>query len=127
MRRVETAAAPAAIGPYSQAVVSGGFAFASGQIAIPPGQRAVIDGDAAAQARQALANLSAVLEAAGSGLDRVVKATVYLLDMADFPAVNAVYAEAMGTHRPARATVAVAGLPAGARVEIDAVAALREG
>ena len=126
MKPVHTDQAPAAIGPYSQAIVHGGVVYASGQIAIVPGVPDLMDGDAATQARQALTNLRAVLEAAGSGLDRVLKATVYLVDMADFPRVNAVYAEFIGDWRPARATVAVAALPAGARVEVDAIAALRD-
>jgi len=122
---IATDAAPAAIGPYSQAIRAGGWLHCSGQIALAPGGAELVGaGDVAAEARQALTNLRAVLEAGGAGLDRVVKATVYLVDMADFPRVNAVYEEFFADHRPARACVAVAALPKGARVEVDAVAAL---
>lgn len=124
MRSVETAGAPPAIGPYSQAVVADGWVWCSGQIALDPDTGAVT-GDAAVQARRVLAQLAAILEAAGSGLDRVVKTTIYLASMDDFAAVNAVYAEAFGTWRPARATVEVARLPREARVEIDAIARTR--
>lgn len=123
---VATDFAPRAIGPYSQALVAGDWVFCSGQIALDPRTGELSGGDAAGQARQALANLARVLEAAGSGLDRVVKTTVFLADMGDFAAVNEVYAEAFAGHRPARSTVAVAGLPKGARFEVDAVA-LRRG
>ncbi len=122
IERIETDRAPAAIGPYSQAVRAGGFLFCSGQIALDPETGAVVGTDAAAQARQVLANLEAVLEAAGSGLDRVVKTTVFLADMGDFQDVNAVYAEAFGSHRPARAAVEVSRLPKDVLVEIEAVA-----
>ena len=119
---VQTEGAPAAIGPYSQAVASGEWLFCSGQIALDPGTGAIVGKDAAAQARQALENLAAVLDAGGSGLGHVVKTTIFLADMNDFAAVNEVYARAFGDHRPARATVAVAALPKGALVEIDATA-----
>jgi 2-iminobutanoate/2-iminopropanoate deaminase len=119
---VRTEDAPEAIGPYSQAVAGGEWLFCSGQIALDPRTGELSGKTAAEQARQVLRNLAAVLEAGGSGLGRVVKTTVFLVDMADFAAVNAVYAEAFGAHRPARATVAVAALPKGARVEIDATA-----
>lgn len=122
MEFVHTSDAPEAIGPYSQAVAAGEWLFCSGQIALDPGTGALAGSDAAAQARRVLRNLAAVLEAGGSGLDRVVRTTIFLVDMADFAAVNEVYAEAFGCHRPARATVAVAALPKGARVEIDAIA-----
>ncbi len=123
---ISTSAAPAAIGPYSQAIRAGEWIFCSGQIGLEPGDAgALVSGGVEAEARQALANLRAVLEEAGAGLDRVVKTTVYLIDMGDFPRVNALYQEAFGEHRPARATVAVAQLPKGARVEIDAVALAR--
>ena len=121
-RIVATDRAPGAIGPYSQAVIGGGLVFCSGQIAIDPATGEMVGKTAAEQARRALANLRAVLEAAGSGMDRVLKTTVYLVDMADFGAVNEVYAEAFGDHRPARAAFAVARLPKDARVEIEAVA-----
>lgn len=122
MQHVSTPDAPAAIGPYSQAIVAGGMVFTAGQIALVPATMELIDGDVAAQAEQVFANLTAVLTAAGSGLDRVVKATVYLADMADFPAMNEVYARAFGSHRPARSTVAARTLPKNARVEIDIIA-----
>jgi len=122
MQTVSTPDAPAAIGPYSQAVVVGGMVYTAGQIALVPATMQVLEGDIAAQTAQVFANLKAVLAAAGSGLDRVVKATVYLADMADFPAMNEVYARAFGEHRPARSTVAVRTLPKNARVEIDLIA-----
>ena len=124
LQPIATDAAPAAIGPYSQAMKVGDLVFCSGQIALPAGEGGVLvgDGDVEAEARQALANLEAVLKAAGSSMERVIKTTVYLVDMGDFPRVNAVYQEAFGEHRPARACVAVAQLPKSARVEIDAIA-----
>jgi 2-iminobutanoate/2-iminopropanoate deaminase len=125
MRSVTTDRAPAAVGPYSQAVVSGDLVFCAGQIALRPGGAELVGEDVASQARQVLANLAAVLEAAGSDLQHVVKTTVFLVDMGDFQALNAAYAEAFGEHRPARSTVAVAGLPRGARVEIECVAVRR--
>ena len=124
MTVVATPNAPAAIGPYSQAVVHGGLVYCSGQIPTDPESGAVIDGDVGQQTRQALKNLDAVLHASGTGRSRVLKTTVYLRDMADFSAMNLVYAEFFGDARPARATVAVAGLPKDARVEIDCVASL---
>jgi 2-iminobutanoate/2-iminopropanoate deaminase len=122
MHVVDTKHAPAAIGPYSQAIVAGDLVFCSGQIAIDPATGEVIAGDVAAQTRRVLANLAAVLEAAGSSLDRVVKCTVYLKSMGDFAAVNTVYGEAFGAARPARATVEVSRLPRDVSVEIDAIA-----
>jgi 2-iminobutanoate/2-iminopropanoate deaminase len=122
MTLVTTPHAPAAIGPYSQATVHGGFVFCSGQIPTDPETGAIVEGGVAIQTRQALRNLDAVLHAAGSGRGRVLKTTVYLRDMADFGAMNTAYAEFFGDARPARATVAVAGLPRDARVEIDCVA-----
>jgi 2-iminobutanoate/2-iminopropanoate deaminase len=116
--------APAAIGPYAQAVSTGGFLFTSGQIALDPKSGEVVGGGFEAQARQVLANLRAVLASAGCGFSDVVKATVYVVDLADFPKLNAIYAEAMGSHRPARSTVQVAALPKGGLVEIDFVAKL---
>ena len=123
---VSTPNAPAAIGPYSQAIVAGGMVYCSGQIGLVPGTRSLSGDDVASQTRQALGNLSAVLEEAGSGLDRVLQTTVYLADMADFAAMNAVYAEAFGGWAPARATVAVAGLPMNARFEVSCVALRRD-
>lgn len=119
---IATTAAPAAIGPYSQAVEAGGTVYCSGQIAIDPKDGTLVEGDAAAQARQVLANLDAVLAAAGCTRADVVRCTIFLTDMGDFGAVNEVYADFFGEVRPARATVAVAGLPKGVDVEIDAIA-----
>jgi 2-iminobutanoate/2-iminopropanoate deaminase len=120
----KTGDAPAAIGPYAQAVSAGGFLFTSGQIPLDPASGEMVGGSFEAQARRVLANLRAVLAAAGCGFSDVVRATVYVVDLADFPKLNALYAEAMGDHRPARSTVQVAALPKGALVEIDLVAKL---
>lgn len=122
IQTITTPDAPAAVGPYAQALVAGGFVWCSGQLGLEPRNGAFAGADVTTQTRQVLANLVAVLHAAGSGLDRVVKTTVYLADMAEFGAMNAVYEAAFGSHRPARATVQVARLPKDARVEIDAVA-----
>jgi len=120
---VSTPHAPTAIGAYSQAVVAAGVVYCSGQIALDPQTGEFVSDDVAAQAERCLENLKAVLEAAGSGLDRVLKCTVFLVDMDDFARVNAVYARAFeGTEPPARAAVAVSTLPKHARVEIDCVA-----
>ena len=118
---VTTTAAPAAIGPYSQATVSGHMVYTSGQIPMLP-DGSLKEGDVAVQARQVLENLKAVLTAAGSGLERVLKTTVFLKDMEDFAAMNAVYAEYFSEPYPARSTVQVAKLPRDVRVEIEAVA-----
>jgi 2-iminobutanoate/2-iminopropanoate deaminase len=119
---VSTDYAPKAIGPYSQAVVHGGLAFLSGQIPIDPATNALLDGDASAQTARVLDNLKAVLEACGSSLDNVLKTTVYLKDMGQFPLVNEVYGRYFPANPPARATVEVARLPKDVLVEIDAVA-----
>jgi 2-iminobutanoate/2-iminopropanoate deaminase len=119
---IATAAAPAAVGPYSQAVRAGGFVFVSGQIPLDPADGALVAGGVAAQTERALLNLRAVLEAAGSDLARVVKTTVYLTDLGRFGEMNEVYARFFPGEPPARATVQVAALPRGADVEIDAVA-----
>jgi len=119
---VSTAAAPAAIGPYNQAIRAGGFVFTAGQVALVPGTKALVAGGVADQTRQALANLRAVLEAAGSELENVVKTTVFLTDMANFAAMNEVYGEFFPGDAPARSTVAVKQLPLDALVEIDVVA-----
>jgi 2-iminobutanoate/2-iminopropanoate deaminase len=119
---ISTERAPAAIGPYSQAVAAGGFVFLSGQIPIDPATRALVPGDVRKQTRQVLDNLKAVLTASGASLGDVVKTTIYLTNLADFTAVNEIYAETFGTEPPARATVGVAALPMGAKVEIDAIA-----
>ena len=124
IKTIATRQAPEAVGPYAQAVQAGGLIFCSGQLGLDPAG-GPLAADTAAQARQALANLRAVLDAAGSGLDAVAKTTVFLTDLADFAAVNAVYAEAFGAHRPARACVQVFALPKGAKVEIEAVAVVR--
>jgi len=125
---IRTAQAPAAIGPYSQAVVVpvGGqrMVFCSGQIALDPATGVVIEGDIEAQTRQVLENLGAVLAAAGASFANVVKTTIFLADMADFAAVNAIYGERFPSEPPARSTVAAAGLPRNVRVEIDAIAVL---
>ena len=122
MIRIETPDAPAAIGPYSQAVTLDGWIFASGQIPLEPASGEVAGGGIEAQTRRVLENLSAVLEAAGGSLETVVKTTVYLSAMEHFPTVNRVYGEYFGSHRPARATVAVRGLPKAVDVEIEAIA-----
>lgn len=114
--------APAAVGPYSHAVRTGGLLYLSGQTPIDPATGQLIDGDVGAQTERVFANLAAVLDAAGLGLDDVVKVNVYLTDMADFAAMNAAYAKAFSEPFPARTTVAVAALPLGARVEIEVVA-----
>ena len=120
---IRTGNAPEPVGPYSQAIGSGGLVFVSGQIPLDPRSGRIVAGEIEDETRQVLANLRAVLEAAGTNLDRVVKTTVYLTDMALFPRVNAVYAEAFGVDpAPARATVEVRALPLGSRVEIDAIA-----
>jgi 2-iminobutanoate/2-iminopropanoate deaminase len=119
---ISTDKAPAAVGPYSQAVRVGDFVFAAGQVAIDPAAGKLIESNTAAQTRQALTNLSAVLEAAGSSLNRVVKTTVFLKDMGQFKAMNDVYAEFFPSDPPARSTIEVAALPLGALVEIEAIA-----
>ena len=121
---VQTNNAPAAIGPYSQAIIANGFLFTAGQIALDASSGQIVPGDVAAQAERVLTNLKAILEAAGASWSDVVKTTVYLDDMNDFPRVNEVYARALGTARPARSTVQVSALPRGVLVEIDAIAAL---
>jgi len=119
---ISTSKAPGAVGPYSQAVRTGNFVFVAGQVAIDPTVGELIEGDVAAQTRQVLTNLSAVLEAASSSLARVVKTTVFLKDMGQFQAMNAVYAEFFPSDPPARSTIEVAALPLGALVEIEAIA-----
>jgi 2-iminobutanoate/2-iminopropanoate deaminase len=121
---IATDRAPRAIGPYSQAVSAGGVMYLSGQVALDPASGELVGDTVEEQAARALENLGSVLAAAGSGFDRVLKTTVYLIDMNEFAAVNAVYARYFGDSRPARATVQVSALPKGARVEIDAIALL---
>jgi len=125
MKPVATDQAPKAIGPYCQAILANGFVYTAGQIALDPATGELLRGGIKDQTARVLANLKAVLEAAGSDLSRVVKTTVFLVDMADFNAMNEVYGQIFGGHKPARSTVAVAALPRGARVEIDVVAMLR--
>ena len=120
---VSTPEAPQPIGPYSQGVISGGLLFCSGQIALDPATGLIVEGDVAAQTERVLQNLIAVLRAAKMGPENVVKATVYLADMADFPKMNEVYARYLGDRPPARTTIAAAGLPKSVRVEIDVIAA----
>jgi len=119
---VVAAAAPKAIGPYSQAVIVDDTIYTAGQIALDPTTNEVVGKTTAEQTDRVLKNLAAVLAAGGSGLHMVVKTTVYLIDMADFPAMNEVYARHFGSHKPARATIQAAALPKGVRIEIDAIA-----
>lgn len=121
---VHTDRAPAAVGPYSQAIIANGFVFTAGQIALIPAEGKLLDGDVQAQARQVMQNLQAVLEAAGTSLDNVVKTTVYLANIGDFAAVNEVYGEFFSQNPPARSAFEVANLPLGALVEVEAVALL---
>jgi 2-iminobutanoate/2-iminopropanoate deaminase len=121
---VSTSGAPRAIGPYSQGIRAGGFLFTAGQVGFDPASGELVDGGITEQTDRVLQNIRAILQAAGCDLSSVVKTTVFLVDMADFTAMNEVYAAAFGDHRPARSTVAVAALPRGARVEIEAVAQL---
>lgn len=116
--------APAAIGPYSQAVIANGLLFTAGQVALDPVSMQVVEGDIVAQTEQVLRNLDAVLASAGASWSDVVKTTVFLTDMRDFARMNEVYARAMGDARPARSTVQVSGLPRGVLVEIELIAAL---
>lgn len=122
---VVTKQAPAAIGPYSQAIKAGGFVFASGQIPLVPESGEVDGADVKTQARRSLENLTAVLKAAGASLEDVVKTTVFITDMAEFPAVNEVYATYFPANAPARSCVAVAALPRGVKVEVEAIALLK--
>jgi 2-iminobutanoate/2-iminopropanoate deaminase len=124
--RVQTENAPAAIGPYSQAIKANGFVFVSGQIPIDPRTGEFVQGGIREQTEQVLKNLSAVLEASGSSLDQVVKTTVFLADMQDFASMNEVYSTCFRETPPARATVAAAGLPRNAKVEIEAVAVTKK-
>ena len=125
MERIEAQGAPKAVGPYSHAVVVGELVFCSGQIPLDPATSELVTGDVAAQTNRILDNLAAVLAAAGSALDRVVKTTVFLADIGDFTAMNEAYAKRFGDHRPARSTIGVAALPRGARIEIECVATRR--
>jgi 2-iminobutanoate/2-iminopropanoate deaminase len=120
---VATPSAPRAIGPYSQATRAAGLLFTAGQVGFDPATGELVDGGIAEQTERVLQNIRAILQAGGLDMAQVVKTTVFLVDMAEFAAMNTVYARAFGDHRPARSTVAVAALPRGARVEIEAIAA----
>jgi 2-iminobutanoate/2-iminopropanoate deaminase len=124
VKTVHTNAAPAAIGPYSQGIVANGFLFTAGQIAIDPATGQIVAGDVAKQTEHVMTNLAAVLSTVGATWKDVVKTTVFLHDMGDFPVVNEVYGKALGDARPARSTVQVSALPRGVLVEIDAVVAV---
>jgi 2-iminobutanoate/2-iminopropanoate deaminase len=125
LTRIQTGDAPEAIGPYSQAMKVGDLVFTAGQIPLDPASMEMVADDIAAQTERVMHNLAAILEAAGAGLDTVVRTTVYLTDLGDFATMNEVYARFFGAHRPARSTVEVCALPKGARVEIDALATAR--
>jgi 2-iminobutanoate/2-iminopropanoate deaminase len=124
---VSTDAAPAAVGPYSQAIAAGGLVFTAGQIPIDPATGSLVEGSIEIQTRRVLDNISAVLDAAGSGLERVVKMTVFMADLGQFSAMNGVYAEYFPADPPARSAFQVAALPLGAEIEIEAVALKRDG
>lgn len=124
MKRVETAAAPAAIGPYSQGIIVNGMLYTAGQIPLDPANGELVRGGIAEQTDQVMKNLMAILDAAGGSLENVVKTTVFLQDMGDFAAMNNIYAEYFGDHKPARSTVQAARLPRDVMVEIEVVAAL---
>ena len=121
MKTIQTDKAPAAVGPYSQAKISGGFLFASGQVGINPAIGAIVDGGLESQTEQVMANIAAVLEASGSSFDQVIKTTCFLADIADFKAFNEIYAKYF-TSKPARSCVAVKDLPLGALVEVEIIA-----
>ncbi len=126
MKTHHTQKAPQALGPYSQAITTGRWVYTSGQVGIDPATGELVSGGFEAQARQVLVNLRAVLASTGCSFDRVLKSTIFVVDMGDFPTLNTIYAEAMGDHRPARSTVQVAALPKNALVEIDMVARLAQ-
>lgn len=125
LRTIKADGAPNAVGPYSHAVLAGDLVYCSGQVPLDPATSELVTGDIAAQTNRIIDNLAAVLVAAGSGLARVVKTTVFLTDIGDFAAMNEVYAKRFGEHRPARSTIGVAALPRGARIEIECIAAHR--
>ena len=126
MKTISTAAAPAARGHYSQAIVHAGLVYVAGQLPVVPDQPELRLADFEAQARQVIGNVIAIVEAAGSSRERILRATVYIADLAHWPAFNSIYAEMLGEHRPARTVVPVAGLHYGYLVEMDAIAALRD-
>jgi 2-iminobutanoate/2-iminopropanoate deaminase len=121
MKTISVENAPKAVGPYAQGIVAGGFLFTAGQLAFDPATMKLVEGDIGVQTHRVLDNLEAVLRGAGASLQDVVRAGVYLVDLADFPKMNEAFAARFGSHRPARSTIGVASLPAGARVEIDLV------
>ncbi|MEO8201866.1 MAG: RidA family protein [Gemmatimonadota bacterium] len=123
---ISTPHAPGAIGPYSQAILANGFLYSAGQIALDPATGQVVEGGIKEQTARVMANLKGILDAAGVEMSRVVKTTVFLLDMNDFTAMNEIYAMAFGDHKPARSTVAVSGLPRGVRVEIEVIASMSD-
>jgi 2-iminobutanoate/2-iminopropanoate deaminase len=125
LRSISTKTAPNPVGPYSQAIVAGGFAFTAGQVGLDPATGKVVDG-LEAQVNQALSNTRAVLAAAGLEITDIVKVTFYLTDMSTFAAVNAIYERFLGSHRPARSTVGVAALPGGSLFEVDTIAVARQ-
>jgi 2-iminobutanoate/2-iminopropanoate deaminase len=125
IKSVSSDGAPKAMGPYSQAIVAGDFIFCAGQVAIDPATGQMVEGDIQAQTARVLDNLAAVLAAAGSDLAHVVKTSVFLADLNDFKAMNEMYAQRFGQHRPARATIEAGKLPAGAKIEIECVAVRR--
>ena len=125
VRKVHTAKAPAAIGPYSQGIIANGFLFTAGQIALDPATGQMVEGDVVVQTKRVMANLKAILDEAGATWGDIVKTTVFLKNLADFPAMNEVYAEAMNGSTPARSTVQVEELPRGSKVEIEAIVALK--
>ena len=124
LKTISSDQAPAAIGPYSQAVCAGNMIFCSGQIALDPSTGEMVQGDVVMQTERVMANIAAVLSASGAGFDNVVKTTIFLVEMGDFAAVNEVYGRFFSNHKPARSTVAVKSLPRGALVEIETVACL---
>ena len=126
MRTILTTRAPGAVGPYSQGVIANGFLFTAGQIALDPATGRLVEGGVERQTERVLANVAAILESAGATWADVVKTTVYLADMADFPRMNEIYARTLGDARPARSTVQAGALPLGARIEIDAVVAVKQ-
>ena len=125
-RAISTAGAPAAVGPYSQGIASGNLLFTAGQAALDPSSGALVEGGIEPETERVMANLTAVLDAAGCGWDDVVKATIFLTNMAEFATVNAIYGRFVSDPPPARSTVGVAALPKGARVEIEVIARLRD-
>ncbi len=124
MEHVKTEHAPSAIGPYSQGIIANGFLYSAGQIALDPASGQMVESEITAQTERVMQNLENILEAAGARWSHVVKTTVYLHDLADFPTVNEIYSRRIGDARPARSTVQVAGLPRGALIEIDLIALL---